>query len=278
MRVTTRTYPYPVLRRGNDDFVGSKFTCNLKLGKLSDKMFHFKFSFSLENSYLQELIDQDVAFFGIHIECQRTRLRKTFKTCDNTLEISLEKKDCREKIEICTFIIAKTTIEEYYSEKFNEDYDGATFRVEKGSRLSEGNRFDLKVIEEDEYELSNPLFIIQRNNKPNPPSIEINTENDTIIVYLSPGNFDDFKQKKNVYRDFISSSIGLPVVTYLIERLREEDEFDKRWSKILGGKIAESGLEDVDSLVAANIILDDSLTKGFNFMKFKLDQNEEGDE
>lgn len=274
MKITSRSYPYPVLRSGNDDFIDSSFQCKLHPGKLSSEKFHFNITFTLDNEDLQQLIDHKQAFFGIHVECQRTRLRKTFKTSDKSYEFALEKKDCREKIEIRTFIIADTVIDNYSSAKFNEEYEDVSFRVEKGSRLAIGNSYDIKVDEEDEYELSNPLFIIQKNNQPNASALEVNHEDDLVIVYLSPDNFNNCKDMVNIYRDFIASSIGIPVITYLIERLREDDEVDKRWAKILQKKMEELGLEDKDSLVAANAILEDTLTKGINFMKYVMEQND----
>lgn len=279
MKITDRSYPYPVLRKGNDDIVDSVFECNLQHTKHSIEKFHFKMTFKLENIHLQELISQNKAYFGIHVECQRTRLRKIFKMSDTTIEFDLEKKDCREKVEICTFIIANTLIANYCSEKFNEDYEGIAFRVEKGSRLALGSSFIIDVKEDDEYELSNPLFIIQKNNLPNPPSWEINTEDDLVIVSLSPDNFDKCKSmvKNNTYKEYITSSIGISVMMYLIERLREDVESDRRWAKLLRNKIEGLGLEDTDSLVVANTILEDSLTRGINFMKILMEQGE-GDE
>ncbi|MBE2973414.1 hypothetical protein [Priestia megaterium] len=278
MRITDRSYPYPVLRVNNDDFQSSSFNCSLQEGKLSDEKFNFKINFLLNNKDLQKLINESKAFFGIHIECQRTRLRKVFKSTENYYEFSLKKTDCREKIEIRTFVIANSTINNYSSGNFNEDYEGVSFQVEKGSRLAVGTPYDIKIEENDQYDLDDPLFVIKNNRQLNAPALQVNSENEVVIVYLSQENFSICTGLVNIYGDFIASSIGIPVITYLVEKLKDEENNDKRWAKVLRNKIEELKLGDEESIVIANSILKDPLTKGINFMKYIKEQTQDQEE
>jgi hypothetical protein len=275
LKVTKRSYPFPVLTRDKDDFVNVSFTSEIIEQDSDDNIFKFNIIFQLTDQAIKKNIDSHKAYYGIHVECPKTRSREIFKTHADEYTFTIEKKNYREKLEICTFIITSEKIEEYYSPNFNPDYDDTVFNIAKGSRLAIGDYFDLRIDEEEIYEKGNPIFLIQKNLGGNSEAVDIRLEEDVVIVLLSEQNFEFYNNMQKSQREFINATIGVNVLTYLLEKIKMDEYQDKRWAKVLTHKINTLNLVDEESLIAANKILLDPISKSLSIINNITDSDEE---
>ncbi|WP_283154143.1 hypothetical protein [Guptibacillus hwajinpoensis] len=285
MKVTNRSYPFPVLRDQSDDYYSTHFIASVTNMSEDENFIYINFDFSLNNNELKELIHEKKCFYGIHLECPKTHFRKVFKTYSEKYEIKISKELLRLNVEINTFIIAAETIKDYYSDFFNFDYEGSAFDIDKGSRLAVGNLINIDIEENDEHQDASPIFIYRKSAKLNPDPIEIITNAETVIIELSPQNFKLLNNIKNNQSSFIECSIGLPIIVQLLEKFKNDSITDQnsRWTKAISAKLASLNItfedDEPDLVNIANKIMGDALSRGLLSMKeviFSVDNEDEG--
>ena len=129
MNIEYRLYPYPVLTYFSDDYVNSSFTSNLKVGRKGDEII-FHLTANTDDEKLLKLIEEEYAEFVFHIECPSTSYRTIIKSKLGFENISIHESLLNNKINICFFIIAKTQIDNYTNNNFNDDYKDVSFNLE----------------------------------------------------------------------------------------------------------------------------------------------------
>ena len=128
MNIEYRLYPYPVLTYFSDDYVNSSFTSNLKVGRKGEEII-FHLTANTDDEKLLKLIKEEYAEFVFHIECPSTSYRTIVKSKLGFENISIHESLLNNRINICFFIIAKTKIDNYTNNNFNDDYKDDSFNL-----------------------------------------------------------------------------------------------------------------------------------------------------
>ena len=118
MDIRHRLYPYPVLSDATDDYVNSSYSMELDVKK-GIRELCFKISLKLENRQIQQMINEGLAEYVIHIECSYTAYRTVIKTDDTIIERSIPEHKLNGTVSVCAFIVAKTSLPAYYNDCFN---------------------------------------------------------------------------------------------------------------------------------------------------------------
>lgn len=226
MHIRAKLYPYPLLEScfGQCDYVDSKFNILVEQ-KCNKSTIELIFTPVLDNLEMIDLINKGDADYVVHIECQLTSFRKLYRIKGNTLKIVLNANDIEGSFSICTFIVANNNISNYFNSKFNEDYKGFTFNIEKGNILAIGDSYDLQV-NKDRDNLGNMqsifgLIVIDDEKE---KDIKIDVTGEKIVIALPQEEYKVFKAlvKTKANQAVLHSMILIPALMEAFDQLKKK--------------------------------------------------------
>lgn len=249
MKVRNKMYPYPVLSSYADDYVGSKFEVASSFS-MDGYDLKLDFSVELQNENLMELLENGSAIIVYHIENSLAGFRNAYETDSLNHSIKIPIRRIKDKVEICSFIIAKKNISNYTNSSFNTDYgEGVSFDIEKGCVLAVANPFELTVPKLQE-ELKDRNSFISIIGKDDISELKVNLDRkDKLVVYLPSETHKYYRHMSNnpAIKQILVSSIIIPALIYTFEYLKNlAKEDDANFN---------SRLEDFDWLKALQTIL-----------------------
>lgn len=232
MKLKADLFPYPVLSRESDDFSRGKFVVHIEQRSLSITKLLLSFKFILDNVELEQLIKQNKARFGVHIEGQASVYRKLIfpEAGETSLEIELDSETSPKKIFVNMFVIAAEQITDYKNSGINTEYYGEDFVVpviEKGSILAYDvmAELDIKFKNLNPSDVKSMIRIASKTQK----FMDVDIDGNVIQVnlpeksYLAYVNLSNSSKEKQM---LLLSTIILPALTMVIERIKS-DEVDE---------------------------------------------------
>lgn len=287
MHIKAKLYPYPVLTSFNNDYIDSNFDISIEEEK-SEKEITLKFTPSITNDELKALIDAGEALFIAHIECSYTSFRKIVIVPSSGASISISANQVAEVLNICPFIVAAGDIINYSNKKFNTEYDGASFDLEKGSIMAIGYEKVYRIEKEDDEVANIPsIFSVTE--------ILDQKQKDIIIDYS--GDKIGIRLPSPVYRKFVTQNSNNPnaqpvlhamlIIPALIKSLEEvkhsgDDYYqyeERRWfraiqkaAKKLNIDVNEETISSIDSFELAQKLMHNTTSNGIvNLNKVALE-------
>lgn len=268
MKLKADLFPYPVLSRELDDYVESDFYTELEYSQISPSNVTITINFSLDNDMLTKLIQEGKACYAVHLEGVSSSFRKLYKLNlnESSIAINLNSDFVSRKIEVNTMIIANQDFESYYNEKFNPNYYGTNFsvnKVYKGDILA----FDTMV-----------ELLIDFSNKENPNTksmiriaardqqyMSVDSDGEIIQVYLpkkAHTAYTNLSNSNEVKKNMLLVTIVLPALSYVINQIKHDEvEKDREWFMALKELLLKmnynsNSIKTADSLKVAQELLD----------------------
>lgn len=236
MDIRHRLYPYPVLSDMTNDYVNSSFGMQLEVSQ-GMKEICLSIALQLDNKEIEQLIDEGEAEYVIHIECSYTSYRTVIKTDESEIQKRIPEHKLNGKVAICTFIVAKKEIPQYYNSSLNEDYGGMHFSLNRGNIIGIGGQINIEITKEVE-ELSKipSIFTICRCAADIDESMKFDITGEKIAITLCNKSFENYKVLSGfpAMLPVLHSMLIVPALIYTFEMLRKEGigEFeDLRWFK-----------------------------------------------
>lgn len=279
MKINRKYYPYPVLTSYSDDIKNSLYETSIKCER-SGEFYKFEFTSTTSNSYLSKLIEETEAVYLLHLECSTTAFRKEYSSHDNKIEFSIPVDKLKDTLEICTFIVADKDIKNYQNPDASEDYENASFSIEKGCVLAVGESSDIKIPKiTDELTSKDSIFIIIRSDNPKEHTMKIETFDDRLKIILPSNDFNNYNAlKNNIYNQpILTSMIIIPALIYSIQELKNAlsnpsewaDKKDLKWVQTIQRKIEsdskksiEEFLKDCDPFEYAQELIGNPISSG----------------
>ncbi len=295
MKVRNKMYPYPVLSSYADDYVGSKFDVNSSFS-MDGYDLKLDFTAELQNEHIMELLKEGSAIIVYHIENSLAGFRNAYETDSLNHSIKIPIRRVKDKVEICSFIIAKKNISNYTNASFNPDYgNGFSFDIEKGCVLAVANPFELNVpkIQEELKDRNSFITII---GKENVSELQINLDlKEKLVIYLPMETHQYYRHMSNnpAIKQILVSSIIIPALIYTFEYLKnlakdDDANFNSRledfeWLKALQTILSKrpfeekdfkSWIKNADSLEWSQKLLNSPIT-GCIYQLYKMGGNDE---
>lgn len=258
MKVRNKMYPYPVLSSYADDYVGSKFDVNSSYS-MDGYDLKLDFSAELQNKQLMELLEDGRAIIVYHIENSLAGFRNAYETASLNHSIKIPIRRIKDKVEICSFIIAKKNISNYTNSSFNPDYgNDVSFDIEKGCVLAVANPFELNVPKIQE-ELKDRNSFISIIGKDDISELQVNLDRkEKLVIYLPMETHKYYRHMSNnpAIKQVLVSTIIISALIYTFEYLKnlaKEDDasFNSRledfdWIKALQTILSKPPFEEKD--------------------------------
>jgi hypothetical protein len=261
MRLSARSYPHPVL--GNrDDVPGVAFQATLEM--TSDKQsIYIGADVACSCNILTSMLSAGDVSLVLHVECSNTLFRRAYEFRESSYRISIPADSLNDAVEVNVFMRAVKRIA-YRNPEAHPDYGDAVFDVRRGDILAvaEGQVFH---IESSFDSLSRIGSIMQISESPKEGDIPMEPyfEGDKIVIFLSKGDFADYKLLKlqESVAGPLTTTIVLPVLVEALHLLMDEstDGIDEtlRWVRALTRRMESLGLgKERQALVLAQKILE----------------------
>lgn len=251
MRIKAKLYPYPVLATFNNDYIDSTFDISAEEA-MNDKEIVLSLTPTLANEGLAKLIADGDAEFVMHIESSLTSFRRAIVVPPDGCKVSISANNIEEVINLCPFIVAARDVYDYTNDKFNADYDGASFDFDKGSIIAIGYEKIIRIEKEDD-DLANVPSIFSVT--------EILDKDETEIIMDYSGDKIGIRLPSKVYRKFVTQNNQNPnaqpvlhamlIIPALVQALEEvkhsgDDYYmyeDKRWYRAIQKAAKKEGQE-----------------------------------
>ncbi|ONI42808.1 hypothetical protein AN639_02305 [Candidatus Epulonipiscium fishelsonii] len=277
MNIKYKLYPYPVLWNANDDYVSSSFSCNMNIEN-QKKQVIVNVEFNLNNSSLEKLIQNGKAEYVVHIESSSCFYRTSKSTSDTKMQITLEDSNLLSKIELSSFIVAKTDIVNYSDRNFNADYAWTSFKIEKGSILAIGEQYSANIEKElESFSKIESIFTIYRKNVDDNMTMGIDLDNNKICIELNIKDYDHYVNRASTCPNILNSILIFPTLIYAFERLKEsfDDYTDYSWLKSMQNafkkynlKLDQNTVNEYTSIELAQKIMQFPVSKALTDLNF----------
>lgn len=288
MKVKNKLYPYPLLADYKNDYVGSKFDVNYS-AKNEFNQFVLNVDFLLTDEYIQSLINTGRLTYLVHVECSVTAYRKIFTTTERSMTIPVKGDEVRNTLQVASFIVATSGIENYSNPNFNQIYQEYSFNFKKGDTIAGSQHKNIEIVSEyvDPQSVPSVITVVSSDVK----VMEVDTDGSKIIIRLPKELFSLYNDLANTqYQSTIISIVILPALVEVLSRIsdledesREEYLENKPWFRVIENVLKDSGFEIDDigekhtPLVFAQMILQTPAIEGLKEIKREIER-EEADE
>ena len=278
MDIINRLYPYPVLWKKNDDYVNSSFDCDMDISK-NFEIITIKIKFKLKNKLIDELIEKGKAEYLVHIESPSTSYRFIKTSVQKELSFDLKDEHLLGTISLCSFIVVKEKMENYYNPQFNSDYEGVEFSLDVGNILAIGSQYKFNV-EKNSEELADvpSIFTVYKREDDDSIDMKVEINSDKIRIGLSKDVYENYNHIVSLQMSMINTVnaiILFPTLIYIIEQLKNEleDYEDYRWFQALRRLLKKNSmnLEEIidneESIILAQKIMNMPISKALLSIK-----------
>jgi hypothetical protein len=267
MKLDDRSWPHPVLTSFRDDIADSSFEFNKQDSTIQPAHSSWRIVIKgiLDDEYIKNLIEQGIAEYVLHVECDKTYYRKIFKSNIKNLaewDITIPSNEVSYLIECTPLVIAKKTIEEYRHPKQNSDYDNETFCVTESEPLAYSETLILEAGEEPPPldKLSSIIQISKAND--GAEFMEINCAGEKILVQLPEEIYVNYCKLRTFsqYSWILSNSVILPALHYSLSYFvslndEQKNEFMDRasWLRSIAHNIKKTSAKEFNILEEKNL-------------------------
>ena len=146
-----RLFTYPVLSSdGRDDYKTCKFFAEAKPHTNADAAGNLIFDVNLSTdcAEISRLIANGDAEYLFHVECPTTIYREIFTHAVGEFVCKIPLRDVKDKLYSAIFIVLCRDVKNFSCADWNDDFDGLTFDLQKGSILAYKNFPTLTLVEE----------------------------------------------------------------------------------------------------------------------------------
>lgn len=248
MRIKDRLSPYPILDNFGDDYIDSSFTVEYEVQtqftEVTGRLF-----FRLKNKEIEQLIQDDLAEYTVHIECPTTCYREVITSKDSEIVFTLDASRLSRVIEIRTFIVLTGDVSKFTSAKFHPDYCGRSFDLSKHQIVAIGTAKDYHI-RKDELDLDALPSIIQikRMHDKRKGSLSVNTDNDDhIIIGLTEDIYDLYAGLgRSTFKESMFGLVLFPALIVILQRMclnKDDDAVNTmHWFKVIKTMLSNNGI------------------------------------
>jgi hypothetical protein len=273
MKFKDKYFPYPVIRKYNDDFLDSTFDIRVKQHTLGNDLI-IDAEVEIDNRDIIEEIKNGNAHYVIHVEESETMYRKIFVSDENIFQFNISLDKVRRELEVASFIVVKNQIKDFYSNDLALIYEGITVEYDRNNIIGIGSSYKLDVKkEDDDIEGVSSIFMIIPDEKIE-DTFQLVLDKNRVTLRISNDSFKLYNDLSKSYgmsnsdnNIILMSLIVLPAFVETLNILSKDHEsyrdyvwFDsliEAYMKKNVDLLEEFNKEDFDSYRFAQIIFDD---------------------
>ncbi|MCH4071824.1 hypothetical protein [Pseudoramibacter sp.] len=226
MFIGNRLFPYPVLTEGTDDYPQSQFIVRCDPDDTPFNGVKLAFHMHADDPVLAKLIQTGEAVYAVHAECTATSYRKLYTTQDPDIEIAVDEKDVRGRVEFLALILAQKRITRLTNPNWNEDYEGLSFSFQPGNILGYQNVGALNITKHiEEFDSADSIFNVCSVLTEDSAAVKIELNGPRILLQLPKSQYLQYTAwMKNPNTQQLANGVVIfPALVYVLTRIGETD-------------------------------------------------------
>ena len=208
MRLSRRSFPYPVI--GNENDVDASFQATIDPPESDGVEYAITVHVQTSSETLLKLVADSVAKYVLHVECGATHFRRTYDISGDSKTIRVPAQSLSSTVELNVMAIATRQIKTYRVKRAHADYEGRSFLVPSGGILavSEGQSFDADI-DFDAMQRVDSIVRLKLGD-PSQDIVYVDLDAEKISIELPPEDFELYKKLK------MNSAIGASLIPSLV--------------------------------------------------------------
>ncbi|SHK77321.1 hypothetical protein SAMN02745136_03308 [Anaerocolumna jejuensis DSM 15929] len=255
MNITKRLYTYPVLSEEKDDYKSSVYDVDFQYRMNGVNNLLLEFNITLNNEEIRKLLLDGKAEYVIHIECTNTAFRTTLHSITEQSNIDIPVGRIFGKLEVIALIVLKENINHFENSDWNEDYNGISFDLAKGSILGYKNLPALDIVKNyEELTSASSIFKIYKRLTTEEKPMDVNIDSSLIKIGLGTQEYETYSRfcKKAQFQPILNSMLVFPALVYVFEELKQEIGIEanqgKAWYISLDKAYEKRGINFIDEI------------------------------
>lgn len=255
MNITKRLYTYPVLSEEKNDYNSSVFDVGFQYRMNGVNNLRLEFNITLDNEEIRNLIIEGKAEYVVHIECSNTAFRTTLHSITEQTSIDIPVGRIYGKLEIIALIVSKENINHFINSDWNDDYDGISFDLTKGSILGYKNLPALDIVKNyEELTTASSIFKVYKRLTTEEKPVDVNIDSAQIKIGLGTQEYETYSHfcKKAQFQPILNSMLVFPALVYVFEELKQETGIEanqgKAWYISLNKAYEKRGINFIDEI------------------------------
>ena len=240
-----KSFPYPVLRPYNDDFIGVEFQSTTDYS-ISESMIDFEITYVVSSEEIQQAINDGSAEYSTIISCRDTYSRKNIFTSQNNIRKEFSIEEFRGEVKIDSYIVVKKKIESFSSSDLNPEFGESTIKYDVGEILAQ----DETTVFYLEKELFKPISaVFEFGTDQNLPlgMWELDYEGKYVRIVVNPDMKKTIDEARSLRSNqvILINSLYFSAATEAIEKLKKnQTEYsEKTWAEVILKQIQNQNID-----------------------------------
>lgn len=272
-----KSFPYPVLREGSEDYVDGAFQATLRYALSKDaQKIRVEADFITSEPAIEKLLQSKKAEFALLIDARETYFRDLITTRKRSAKREYDGGQIKGPVTLLAYIVATQDIKDYRSELFNHEYAGRSFRIESGDVIALDRPREFYVGQEVFAHIGTVFELVEEDGIAE-GEIKLGLEDDKVQIRVSPEQkalLDTARGQKKT-QPILLSGVYLPTLMQVLAHMsRGVGDFeDKKWYRAIISKCEIEGVElneETDLLAVAQKLLSFPMNS-LNEMHFESD-------
>ena len=282
-----RLFTYPVLAEGRDDYKTCTFSAKIEAHPYADAADNLVFDCELSTdcAKINRLIANGDAEYLFHAECPTTIYRKIFTHAVGEFVCKIPLSDVKDKLYRAAFIVLRRDVENFSCDDWNDDFDGLTFDLQRGSILAYQNFKPLPLVEDPNLfkNVGSIFSVYRRLDDAAPFTFDLTTQK--IRIGLNAEDYDLYRRycANPSMQPILNAMIILPVLTSVFDELKQDiqDHESDAWFLSLAAAYKRSGqnfgevLASSDALTLAQEVMGLPITRALKSIAVAFDDSAE---
>lgn len=229
MNITKRLYTYPVLSEERDDYIDSIFDAEVQYKMNGVNNLLFNFDIEMDNKDLQSMILESEAEYVIHIECANTSFRTAIHDISNHVSKEIPIGRINGRIEIIVLMVTKKDVHHFRNSNWDDDYEGISFELSKGSILAYKNIPAIDIVKNyEELNSASSIFKVYKRLTNESKPMEVDLSPAQIGIGLGLQEYEIYSRfcDKEEFQPILNSMIVFPALVYVFEELKQDNGID----------------------------------------------------
>lgn len=280
MKMNNRSFNYPVLAAGSEDYKNCAFEADYNFSQSADAII-LKFDFDIDCAEIKNLIDSGAAEFMIHLECATTIFRKIIKSARGEFFAEINLSRVKNVLEIVAAVVLVKDVENFSCKDWSADFYGLKFNLAKGNILAYKTLASLKIPDNpDNFAGEESIFSVCRKVEVE-NYFNVDFTDEKIKITLSDAEYNFFvNANENLeLQPLVNSLVILPALIYVLEQVRIDNEFENYqnldWFISLKNNYPNLVEELDDTFKLAQKLINLPLARAFDSLKKVYGEGEE---
>lgn len=218
-----RLFAHPVLAEGRDDYKTCKFSAEMKPSVDAAGNLIFEVNLSTDCAEINRLIAGGDAEYLFHAECPATIYRQVFTRAVGEFVCKIPSDLVKDKIYLAAFIVLRRD-KNFFCRDWNDDFDGLSFDLPKGSILAYKNFPPLTLAEDPNlFKNVGSIFSVYRKLDDDSP-FEFNATPQKIKIGLNSKDYSLYRRycDNPTLQPILNALIILPVLVSVFDDLKQD--------------------------------------------------------